>query len=114
MPKQTTFLFRCGAASVVACFKLWTVRLCVVCQAKSYKLGGQWFKSRVLCRRHLQSDSLPAVEERLRKLGVPFIKTQVVEGGIRVTQVQLPSPCPVKVKNALRCLYWPKHTCLVH
>ena len=53
----------------------------------------------MLCRRRLQSDSLPAVEERLRKLGVPFLKTQVVEGGIRVTQVQLPSTCPVTVKK---------------
>ena len=34
-----------------------------------------------------QSDCLPAVEERLRTLGVPFIKTQVEEGGMRVTQV---------------------------
>jgi len=27
------------------------------------------------------------VEERLRKLDVPYIKTQVEEGGVRVTQV---------------------------
>lgn len=35
-----------------------------------------------------QSENLAAVEERLRKLGVPFIKTQVEEGGVRVTQVR--------------------------
>ena len=34
-----------------------------------------------------QSDCLPAVEERLRTMGVRFIKTQVEEAGMRVTQV---------------------------
>ncbi len=34
-----------------------------------------------------QSENLTAVEERLRKLDVPYIKTQVEEGGVRVTQV---------------------------
>jgi len=48
-------------------------------------IAGQWFQNSR--RLPAQSENLTAVEERLRKLDVPYIKTQVEEGGVRVTQV---------------------------
>ncbi|CAK0785276.1 hypothetical protein CVIRNUC_008482 [Coccomyxa viridis] len=39
-----------------------------------------------------QSNSLPEVESTLQRHGIPFVKCQVVENGIRVTQIFIHDP----------------------
>ncbi len=85
----TTSPFRWGAVHSAARPWLLCSHACLHCTPPRARAGcgiaGQCFQNSR--RLPAQSENLTAVEERLRKLDVPYIKTQVEEGGVRVTQV---------------------------